>query len=389
MKRTKGTIGFVFFLAVIFAATGLFADKAGAEEGVTGTKIILGQSAAFDGPAQALGKGMKTGMQVYFEKINKAGGINGKKIQLISYSDGYEPDRCIKNTQKLINEDKVFALIGFVGTPTAKVAVPIAEKNNVPYIAPFTGAEFLRNPFKKYVVNLRGSYYQETEALVKYFVDQKGLKRISVFYQNDGYGRAGFSGVEIAIKKRSMQLVSTGTYERNTLAVKSGLVSIKKGKPEAVILVGAYAPCAEFIKLAKKIGMKKTIFANISFVGTKALFKALKGAYDNNRVSQVVPYPWDTSISLVAEYHKTMKGSGKGEEIGFVSLEGYMAAKLFCQVLAKTHGDITRRGFIETVSRIGSFDLGGITLRFGSNDHQGMDKVFMVNFDGGKINPAH
>jgi branched-chain amino acid transport system substrate-binding protein len=388
MKRTKGTMGFVFFLAVIFAATGLFADKAGAEEGVTGTKIVLGQSAAFDGPAQALGNGMKTGMQAYFEKINTAGGINGKKIQLISYSDGYEPDKCIKNTQKLISEDKVFALIGFVGTPTAKVAVPIAEKNKVPYIAPFTGAEFLRNPFKKYVINLRGSYYQETEALVKYLVDQKGLKRISVFYQNDGYGRAGLSGVEIAIKKRNMQLASTGTYERNTLAVKSGLVNIKKGKPEAVILVGAYSPCAEFIKLAKKIGMKETIFANISFVGTKALFEALAGARDNNIVSQVVPYPWNTSIPLVAEYHQTMKGSGKGQEIGFVSLEGYMAAKLFCQALAKMQGDITREGLIETVGRVGNFDLGGITLGFGPNDHQGMDKVFMVNFDGGKINPT-
>jgi branched-chain amino acid transport system substrate-binding protein len=191
------------------------------------------------------------------------------------------------------------------------------------------------------------------------------------------------------MKKRNMQIASTGTYERNTLAVKSGLVGIKKGKPEAVILVGAYAPCAEFIKLAKKIGMKQTIFANISFVGTKALFEALKGAYDNNIVSQVVPYPWDTSIPLVAEYHQTMQGAGKGQEIGFVSLEGYMAAKLFCQVLAKMHGDITREGLIETVGRVGSFDLGGVTLRFGPNDHQGMDKVFMINFDGGKINAAH
>lgn len=389
MKRTKGTLGFVLVLAIAFAVGTFFVNKAQAAEGVTATEIILGQSAAFDGPAKALGTGMKTGMQAYFEKINNAGGVNGKKIRLISYSDGYEPDRCIKNTKKLINQDKVFALIGFVGTPTAKAAVPIAEKSNVPYVAPFTGAEFLRNPYKKYVINLRGSYYQETESLVKHFVDQKGMKRISVFYQNDGYGRAGLSGVKIAMKKRNMQLASTGTYERNTLAVKSGLVSIKKGKPEAVILVGAYAPCAEFIKLAKKIGMKKTIFANISFVGTKALFKALKGAYDNNIVSQVVPYPWDTSIPLVKEYHQTMNDAGKGEEIGFVSLEGYMTAKLFCQTLSKMHGNITREELIKTVGRVGAFDLGGITLRFGPNDHQGMDKVFMVNFDGGKINPAH
>ncbi|MDA3835297.1 MAG: ABC transporter substrate-binding protein [Spirochaetales bacterium] len=388
MKRTKRTLGFVLVLAIVFAAGTLVVNKAWAEEGVSATEIILGQSAAFDGPAKALGAGMKTGMQAYFEKINNAGGINGKKIRLISYSDGYEPDRCIKNTQKLISEDKVFALIGFVGTPTAKVVVPIAEKNKVPFVAPFTGAEFLRNPFKNYVVNLRGSYYQETEALVKHFVDQKGMKKISVFYQNDGYGRAGLSGVEIAMKKRNMQLASTGTYERNTLAVKSGLVSIKKGQPEAVILVGAYAPCAEFIKLAKKIGMKKTIFANISFVGTKALFGALAGAHDNNIVSQVVPYPWDMSIPLVAEYHQTMNGAGKKEEIGFVSLEGYMAAKLFCQTLSKMHGNITRKAFLETVGRVGDFDLGGIVLRFGPSDHQGMDKVFKVNFDGGKINPA-
>lgn len=389
MKRIRGISGFVLALAIVFASTGLLGNTAGAEVGVTATEIILGQSAALDGPAEALGKGMEIGMEVYFAKINKAGGINGKKIKLISHSDGYEPGRCIQNTRKLIENDKVFALIGFVGTPTANVAVPIAEENKVPFIAPFTGAEFLRNPYKKYVINVRGSYYQETETLIKYLVDQKGMKKISVFYQNDAYGKAGLSGVEIALKKRGMSIVSTGAYDRNTVAVKSGLISVKKGKPEAIILVGAYEPCAQFIRLAKRTGMRDTVFANISFVGTQALLQSLRGAYDNNIVSQVVPYPWDTSIPLVAEYHQTMNESGRAQKIGFVSLEGYMAAKFMCQALEKIGNTITREGLIDTINRVGTFDLGGVTLHFGPNDHQGMDDIFMVNFDGGKTNPLY
>jgi ABC-type branched-subunit amino acid transport system substrate-binding protein len=330
---------------------------------------------------------MQAGLTTYFSKVNEQGGINGRKIRLTSKDDGYEPDRAIKNTRELINEEKVFLLIGEVGTPTSKAVVPIAEVAKVPFFGPFTGAEFLRNPFKKYVINIRGSYYQEMERLAEHLVDKKKLKKIACFYQNDGYGQAGLNGIKIALNRRAMELVATGTYERNTIAVKSGLLKIRKAKPDAVVMVGAYKPCAEFIKLAKKVGMKNSIFCNISFVGSEALRKELGDAGEGCLISQVVKYPWDNSVPLVKEYASDMKKYQPDANIGFVSLEGYMVGKLFCMAVKAVTGDLTRESFISTVDNIGKFDLGGVILQFSSNDHQGMDEVFLTIIEGGMIKP--
>jgi len=369
----------------IVGAVMLSAGVACAENGVSDSEIVLGQSCATTGPAEALGKGMKLGMNAYFSKINDEGGIAGKKVKLITKDDGYEPDRAIANTKALINDDKVFMLIGEVGTPTSKAVVPTAEAAKVPFFGPFTGAEFLRNPYKKYVINVRASYNQEMEKLAEYLVDKKGMKKIALFYQNDGYGQAGKNGIVKALKKRDLVLCGEGTYERNTVAVKGGLMKIRKSEPDAVIMVGAYKPCAEFIKLGKKF-IKGATFCNISFVGTKALKSELGASGEGCIVSQVVSFPWDTSISLVQEYTDVMKKYAPGEETGFVSLEGYMVAKLFCMVAAKTP-TLTREAFIETVNSTGTFDLGGITLTYGPDDHQGMDKVFLTVIKGGEIKP--
>jgi ABC-type branched-subunit amino acid transport system substrate-binding protein len=365
----------------------LMCTNAFSEDGVTDDEILLGQSAALTGPAAALGTGMKAGLNAYFSKVNAEGGINGRKVRLVSKDDGYEPDRAIANTQSLIDQEKVFLLIGEVGTPTSKAVVPIAEKKNVPFFGPFTGAEFLRNPYKKYVTNVRCSYYQEMERLAQYLVDKKGFKRIACFYQNDGYGQAGLSGIKNALKNRSMELCATGTYERNTVAIKSGLLSIKKGKPDAIIMVGAYKPCAQFIKLAKKVGMKDTIYCNISFVGTEALMKELGAAGEGCIISQVVKYPWDTSVGLVNEYQAAMKKYQPNAKAGFVALEGYMVGKLFTMVAKNVNGDLTRENFLNTIAKTGTFELGGVSLKYSSTDNQGMDEVYLTVIKGGAIKP--
>lgn len=381
MKRMRKLICLVLVVLLGMAANVM------AEKGVTATEIVLGQSCALAGPAAALGTGMRAGLNACFAKVNATGGINGRQIKLISKDDGYEPQKAISNTRALIEQDKVFLLIGEVGTPTSKAVFPIVEESKVPFFGPFTGAEFLRNPFKKYVVNVRGSYYQEMEKLAAYLVDQQKFTKIACFYQNDGYGRAGLEGIKLALQKRSMALVATGTYERNTVAVKSGLLQIRKAKPEAVIMVGAYKPCAEFIKLAKKVGMTKTVYCNISFVGTAALKKELGAAGEGCIISQVVQYPWDQSILLVKEYVATMKRFQPNAGIGFVSLEGYMVGKLFCMAAESVKGELTRENFLQTIAQVGTFDLGGITLRFGPQDHQGMDQVFLTMITGGEIKP--
>jgi len=376
-------------VSVLVMVTGLLAHPAFAQDtsGVTDDEIVLGQSCALEGPAKALGIGMRAGLLAYFGKINAAGGINGRTIRLVSKNDGYEPPKAIENTRTLINEEKAFILIGEVGTPTSKAVVPIAEEANIPFFGPFTGAEFLRDPFKPWVINVRASYYQEMEALARYLVDKKGLKKIACLYQNDGYGQAGLSGIERALKRRSMQLAETGTYERNTTAVKSALLKIRNAKPDAVVMVGAYEPCAEFIKLAKKVGMSDKIYCNISFVGTKALLEALGEAGDGCIISQVVTFPWDESVPIVKEYTTDMGRYQPQADRGFVSLEGYMVGKLFCQVVQAVDGELTRQSFVQALDKTGTFDLGGVNLHFGPADHQGSDEVFLTIIRDGKIQP--
>ena len=373
-------------LALLLVGT-LFCSSSFAENGISDSTITLGQSSALSGPARDLGTNMRAGMEAYFAKINTTGGINGREIKLISKDDGYEPDRAIKNTKELIEDDKVFLLIGEVGTPTSQAVVPIAEKAKVPFFGPFTGAEFLRNPFKKYVINVRGSYYQEMEKLAEYLVDKKGLKKIACFYQNDGYGQAGLNGIKNALKKRGLELVETGTYERNTVAVKGGLLKIRKAKPEAVIMVGAYKPCAEFIKLAKKVGMNDTVYCNISFVGTNSLTQELGASGNGSIISQVVNFPYDQSVPIVKEYTEAMQKFQPGVSLGFVSLEGYMVGKLFSMAAQSVKGSLTRESFIQAIDNTKTFDLGGVSLQFGPDDHQGMDDIFLTIIEDGHIKP--
>ena len=370
-------------LGLLAAVPFLFATP-NTESGVSATQITLGQSCALTGPASALGTGMRTGLEACFAH---EGAIAGRTIQLITLDDGYEPERAIKNTRQLIDEDAVFALIGEVGTPTSKAVVPIAEEGGVPFFGPFTGAEFLRAEDKSLIVNIRGSYYQEMEKLAAHLVDAKGLKNIACFYQNDGYGQAGLKGIELALERRGLTLSATGTYERNTVAVKSGLLKIRSAAPEAVIMVGAYKPCAEFIKLAKKSKMTDTVYCNISFVGTKALCSELGDAGEGCIISQVVRFPWDTEVPLVKEYQAAMKEHKPKDEIGFVSLEGYMVGKVFCMALREVEGDLTRTSFLDAINRVGKFDLGGVQMEFGPKDRQGMDEVFLTIIRDGEIVP--
>lgn len=348
-----------------------------AEPGVFENRIVFGQSAAFKGPAAALGLGMRQGILAAFEETNAAGGANGRKLELVSYNDGYEPNKAIDNTKRLLQEDRVFALIGEVGTPTSKAVQPIATDAQVPFIGPFTGAEFLRSPYKRTVINVRASYYQETEAMVERLVADLGISRIAILYQDDSYGRAGLAGVRLALDKRAMELVAEGTYKRNTTAVKRAVLAIRKGKPEAVIMIGAYKPCAEFIRLAKKVGLDAK-FLNVSFVGSKALAQELGGAGAGVIVTQVVPFPEDTRNPLVARYQKALKVSSSGGDPGFVSLEGYLVGRLTVTVLEALGDTVTRDRFLDKVGEIGSFDLDGISLTYGPEDNQGMDRVFLT-----------
>ena len=271
------------------------------EPGVSDDRILFGQSAAFEGPAAELGTNMRLGIRAAFAEANRAGGVHGRQIELVSFNDSYEPDAAIANTTRLINEDRVFALIGAVGTPTSRSATPIAREFGVPYIAPFTGAEFLRDDEWPNIVNVRASYYQETEEMVARLISDLGITRIGVMYQDDSYGRAGYRGVRQALERRNMSPVSVGLYPRNTLAVKTALLDLQKGSPEAVIQIGAYQPVAELILWARQTGMD-AVFLNVSFVGSNALANELGPNGEGVYVTQVVPFPSDRSVPVVSKY---------------------------------------------------------------------------------------
>lgn len=359
-----------------FGAISLMDVAARAEPGVFDDRILFGQSAAFEGPASALGLGMREGILASFNEANTTGGVNGRRLELVSYDDGYEPEKAIANTKRLIN-DGVFALVGEVGTPTSNAAQPITTEAGVPFIGPFTGAAFLRNPSLGNVINIRGSYDQETEAWIEHLTTDLGVSRIAILYQDDTFGRAGLSGVSKAMEKRGMKLVAEGTFERNTTAVKTALLAIRKAGPEAVVMVGPYKPCAEFIKLAHRLKLD-AVFVNISFVGANALAKELGEDGKGVVVTQVVPFPGDMSIPLVARYQKALKAANPDAQIGFVSLEGYMVGRLVIEALGKVKGPVTRARLLSTIKEVGTFDLGGITLYYGPDDNQGMDQVFLT-----------
>jgi ABC-type branched-subunit amino acid transport system substrate-binding protein len=354
-----------------------------ADPGIAADKIVFGQVAALEGPASALGLGMREGIRAAFAEVNAKGGVKGRKLELVSKDDGYEPNKSIEATKQILTENKVFALLGPVGTPTSSATFPIAAEAGVPFIGPFTGAEVLRSPYRPNVVNVRASYFQETEEMVERLTKDLKIDRIAILYQDDAFGRAGLAGVQKAMEKRKMTLVSEGTFERNTVAVKTALLSIRKGNPGAVIMVGPYKPCAEFIKLARTIKLDAT-FVNISFVGSNALAKELGDAGEGVVVTQVVPLPTDTSNPMVAAYQKAIKAADAKAEPGFVSLEGYMVGRLAIAALETMDGEPTRQGLLKALTN-GTIDLGGAKLTFGPNDNQGMDEVFLtvIQKDGG------
>ena len=365
-------------MLILAAAWLLTALPAPAQElGVSGERILFGQSAAFSGPAQELGISMRLGIQAAFHEVNRAGGIHGRQLELRSLDDAYEPEAAVANTLALIREQEVFALIGAVGTPTSRAAVPVAADANVPYIAPFTGAEFLRDAEWSNVINLRASYDQETEEMVARLTEDMGIKRIAVLFQDDSFGRAGYRGVRAALDRRKMMPVAIGLYPRNTLAVKMALLDINDGDPRAVILIGAYKPLATFISWARFSGLH-AVFMNISFVGSNALAKELGSAGAGVYVTQVVPFPTDRSLSIVRDYHRALSAYASGVAPGFISFEGYLAGRLAIAGLKTCGREVSRTHFLDGFRQAGMINLGGFRLRFGDQDNQGSDAVFLT-----------
>ena len=380
-------LGAAVAVAAMLPVGGAAAQEGG--DGVFPDSIVFGQSAALEGPAGELGRNMNLGIRAAFEEANREGGVHGRRLRLMALDDGYEPEAAVANTRELI-ANGVFGLIGAVGTPTSNAAEPGASEAGVPYIGAFTGAGLLRRPDQRYVVNLRASYDQETEEMVDRLVRDLGFRRIAVFYQDDNYGLAGLTGVQSAMDARGMELVSEAPYMRNTRAVKRGLLDIRDGDPEAVIIIGAYIPVAHFIRWARKVGLD-ALFVNISFVGSYALLNELGREGDGVVVTQVVPFPRDPSVPVVARYQAALREVDPSARPGFVSLEGYLAGRLVVEALAAGDPEArpTHDSFLRTLAESGPIDLGGFVVEYGDEDNQGSDLVFLTVIREGEFVPVN
>jgi ABC-type branched-subunit amino acid transport system substrate-binding protein len=355
----------ILMIAVAVLLPGVVAAQ---QPGVTGDKIVLGQAAVFSGPAAQLGIQMRNGIQAYFAAVNAKGGVHGRKLELVSEDDQYESKVAPVASKKLIEEHKVFALLGYVGTPTGVAHLPVVTQAKVPLVGMFTGAEVLRVPFNRYVFHVRASYYDETEKIVEQVISTGGRK-ISVFYQNDAYGEAGRKGTELALERRQMKIHSQGTVERNTVAVEEAAKKIHASQPDAIVMVSAYTSIAAFVRAMQKMGSAAT-FYNVSFVGSKALADALGKDGSGVAISQVVPFPWGTSVPVVKEYQAAAKTAGF-TDYNFSAMEGFLTAKVMVEGLRRAGKNLTREGFVDAMEKMNDVDLGGFFVSYSPKSHTG------------------
>jgi branched-chain amino acid transport system substrate-binding protein len=383
----KTMLSVVLFLISAFPLTlsSLIPDK---------PPILIGMSTALSGPAGELGLGMQLGVEIYFARINANGGIGGRQLKLIIYDDGYEPERAALNVRELIDRDHVLALIGNVGTPTAVVTVPIANEKKILLYGSYSGADILRKtPPDRYVINFRASYAEETSAMVK-ALSSMGIKpsEIAFFIQDDSYGQSGYLGAIRALKAAEYphpELLPYGRYQRNTLNVEEGLADLINGiaTPKAIILVGAYAPIAKFIKEAKSVCSPSPLFLNVSFVGTTSLARELGKEGENVIVTQVVP-PLDIALPAEVQYRADLKKYGGDAQPSFVSLEGYLAAKLFVIALERAAAEnaLTREGIINAFEQMHDVDIGiGVKISIDKEHHQALHKVWPTIWKNGQF----
>ncbi len=352
-----------------------------ADDGVTAHEIRIGMANALSGPAAGLGLQLRAGANAYFDKVNAGGGVHGRRLALVSVDDAYDPLQSIKATHALIDTDKVFALFGYVGTPTSNAAVPIASKAAVPYLFPFTGAQFLREPAQAMVFNLRASYFDEAEALVAHLTGTLGMSKIALFIQDDEFGEAGKAGVVRALRRRHLDVVLESRFRRNTIDVETGLAQLERHKPQAVIFIGTYRPLAMLLKKARAHALRAT-FATVSFIGTSEFIKHA-GAHGNGvLISQVMPSPDDAADVLVKQYQGDVAPAARN----YGSLEGYADAVVLVEALRRSGPAPSRTALLRTLEQM-NMSLSGMALRFSAKDHQGMDQVYLTQVQDGKAVP--
>jgi branched-chain amino acid transport system substrate-binding protein len=378
-NRRRGTAGQTIACSVWIVVAGLLTlvSPAWSESGVTDTEILIGSCSALEGPANFLGTQTVLGAKAYLNHVNDQGGVHGRQIKLVAYDDSYEPAKAIECFNRL-KQESVFAAAFFVGTPTGAKHAPMAESAKIPLVGLFTGAQLLHEPFKRYVINVRASYYDEAREQVDNLWNVMGVRKIGVIYQDDAFGVTVLEGVKQALKKYNAAPVAQASFPRNTLDVNRSIELVRAATPEAVVMVGPYAPIAEIVKQGRAAGWNP-LYLTVSFVGTEAFIKAAGKDGEGTVITQVVPPYNRTDLPSVAFYHEALKKYFPDAQPNFVSLEGFVDAMVLVEGLKGAGRSLTREKLIEAIESIKDLDIGlgpQLKLTYGPQDHKGFDTVY-------------
>jgi branched-chain amino acid transport system substrate-binding protein len=352
-------------ILIAFVSVAVCATFARAEPGVTKHSIVLGQSGPMSGPAAELGIEFRIGAQLVFDKANASGGINGRDIDLRTSDDVNDPARMEQNIVSMVTNEPVFALFGVIGTPTPGAMRAIGEQR-VPLFATYSGDAALREPFNRQVFNLRAGYADEIDKLIE-TLTVIGQKHIAVFYQDDEFGKASLATVEAALAKRKMKIAAKSAAPRDSLALDAAVKTALAPKPDAVIMLNSYGPCAEFVKRARKAGSPAQ-FYTISHASGKPLARALGTDGAGLGITKVVPSPWNPGVPIVNEYQKAM-AQASSQDYSFTSLEGFIAAKVMLEALKRINGEPTRDKLVAALESLRDLDLGGVRVSFSGANH--------------------
>jgi branched-chain amino acid transport system substrate-binding protein len=387
MNRFRaGSVGLPARVALCLLFTFLIAISSTSAEtpGVTESSILIGSCSALDGPAHVLGRQTVLGASAYLHMINDEGGVFGRKIQLQAFDDSYDPERapaCFKRMTK----EGVFALGFFVGTPTAKVYVPMAQEEKIPVVGLFTGAQMLYEPLKREIINVRASYYDETREQIDKLWEQN-IRKIGVVYQDDPFGKAVLDGVKLALQKHNAVPVGVGTFAHASLDVEAGLREVMAAHPQAIVMVGPYASAAAIVKQAHASSWRPQ-FLTVSFVGTEEFIKEAGADAEGTIITQVMP-PYDRmDYPTVALYRKCLSKYSPGEAPTFVSFEGFVDAMVVIEGLKRAGKDVTRERFISAIESIHEMNFGlgpRLVLNYSASDHKGFDNVYPTIVKGGQ-----
>jgi ABC-type branched-subunit amino acid transport system substrate-binding protein len=351
-----------------FAFALALAASAMAEDGITKDQILLGQTTALSGPLADLGKETSSGANAYFSYINSQGGINGREIKLITLDDGYNTQRGVENVKQLIKNEKVFALFNNISTPMNLAIMPIIEKYGVPNFAPYTGSEAIRMPFNRLVFHVRAGYKDEIESIIRH-LDIRGLDRLAVIYQNNAFGKGGLGNVTQAVPKTAVKVVSSMPIESDGSDVEKAAHAIYPSKPNVILLITAGKSTLDFVKAYNKLS-PGVQYSMLSVMGTQETVQALGNARFGTIVSQVMPFPFSGTTSIVMKYQSIMKKLGI-KEYSFASMEGFVSAVAIVEGLKRAGKHPTRQSFITALESMHDYNLGDFYLDYSPTRHLG------------------